>query len=185
MLADTLTCTDRSRLRPCLYHPHGHPAPDLPPLQRLSSPTGLRWPNQRAHLRVVFPGVSLFADLDSRRSLYRFLPCFLTARTARICAGRRPPGWAAVGYCGRPRLACLVPRVAPSARRGANSTVTWAMVAALTSVATQTRRSTRRSPNSFARRDAHIFHLSAPPGTVRAAWLLAEIADAAGPFPHA
>lgn len=190
VLADTLR-TDRSRLRPLL--------PDTPAtatLRRTCRPRKdlvahrVALANQlRAHLRVVFPGVvGLFADLDSPISLafLTFLPVS-TARTART--GCRSSAWPA----GWPPLATAAvlhdrltgaPRGATGDEGAANAHITRAMVAALTSVATQIKTLDAQIAEQLSlHADAHIFTSLPRSGTVRAARLLAEIGDCRARFP--
>lgn len=191
VLADTLR-TDRSRLRPLL--------PDTPAtatLRRTCRPRKdlvahrVALANQlRAHLRVVFPGVvGLFADLDSPISL-AFFDVFCpvsTARTART--GCRSSAWPA----GWPPLATAAvlhdrltgaPRGATGDEGAANAHITRAMVAALTSVATQIKTLDAQIAEQLSlHADAHIFTSLPRSGTVRAARLLAEIGDCRARFP--
>lgn len=169
VLADTLR-TDRSRLRPLL--------PDTPAtatLRRTCRPRKdlvahrVALANQlRAHLRVVFPGVvGLFADLDSPISLAFLTFCPVsTARTART--GCRSSAWPA----GWPPLATAAvlhdrltgaPRGATGDEGAANAHITRAMVAALTSVATQIKTLDAQIAEQLSlHADAHIF-TSLPP----------------------
>lgn len=191
VLADTLR-TDRSRLRPLL--------PDTPAtatLRRTCRPRKdlvahrVALANQlRAHLRVVFPGVvGLFADFDSPISL-AFFDVFCpvsTARTART--GCRSSAWPA----GWPPLATAAvlhdrltgaPRGATGDEGAANAHITRAMVAALTSVATQIKTLDAQIAEQLSlHADAHIFTSLPRSGTVRAARLLAEIGDCRARFP--
>ncbi len=190
VLADTLR-TDRSRLRPLL--------PDTPAtatLRRTCRPRKdlvahrVALANQlRAHLRVVFPGVvGLFADLDSPISLafLTFLPRF-DCQDART--GCRSSAWPA----GWPPLATAAvlhdrltgaPRGATGDEGAANAHITRAMVAALTSVATQIKTLDAQIAEQLSlHADAHIFTSLPRSGTVRAARLLAEIGDCRARFP--
>lgn len=190
VLADTLR-TDRSRLRPLL--------PDTPAtatLRRTCRPRKdlvahrVALANQlRAHLRVVFPGVvGLFADLDSPISLafLTFLPRFDCQDRADWLSVKRLAGWlAAAGYCGRaPRPAHRCPARATGDEGAANAHITRAMVAALTSVATQIKTLDAQIAEQLSlHADAHIFTSLPRSGTVRAARLLAEIGDCRARFP--
>ena len=192
VLADTLR-TDRSRLRPLL--------PDTPATATLRRTCRARkdliahrvaLANQlRAHLRIVFPGVvGLFADLDSQISL-AFLTRFDCQDRADWLSVKRLAAWlAAAAYCGRVDPAVLHGRLtgAPRGTTGdegaANAHVTRALVAAITSVATQIKTLDAQIAEQLApHADAHIFTSLPRSGTVRAARLLAEIGDCRARFP--
>ncbi len=182
VLADTLR-TDRSRLRPLL--------PDTAATATLRRTCRARkdlvghrvaLANQlRAHLRIVFPGVvGLFADLDSPISL-AFLPRFDCQDRADWLSVKRLAGWlAAAGYCGRVDPAVLhgrltgAPRGVTGEDGAANAHITRALLAALTSSATQIKALDAQIAEQLSlHADAHIFTSLPRSGTVRAARLLA------------
>ncbi|BCO36411.1 IS110 family transposase [Mycobacterium heckeshornense] len=192
VLADTLR-TDRSRLRPLL--------PDTAATATLRRTCRARkdrvghrvaLANQlRAHLRVVFPGVvGPFADIDSPISL-AFLTRLDCQNRANWLSVTRLAAWlAGAGYCGRVDPAVLYGRLtgAPHGATGdngaANAHLTRALVAALTSVAAQIKALDAQIAQQLAlHADAHIFTSLPRSGTVRAAWLLAEIGDCRARFP--
>ncbi|WP_230872236.1 IS110 family transposase, partial [Mycobacterium canetti] len=192
VLADTLR-TDRSRLRPLL--------PDTAATATLRRTCRARkdlvghrvaLANQlRAHLRIVFPGVvGLFADIDSPISL-AFLTRFDCQDRADWLSVKRLAAWlAAAGYCGRVDPAVLhgrltgAPRGVTGEDGAANAHITRALLAALTSIATQIKALDAQIAEQLAlHADAHIFTSLPRSGTVRAARLLAEIGDCRARFP--
>ena len=192
VLADTLR-TDRTRLRPLL--------PDTAATATLrrtcrarkdlvSHRVGLA--NQlRAHLHIVFPGVvGLFAEIDSPISR-AFLTRYDCQNRADWLSVKRLAAWlATAGYCGRVDPAVLhgrltgAPRGATGDDGAANAHITRALVAALSSVATQIRTLDAQIAEQLARHaDANIFTSLPRSGTVRAARLLGEIGDCRARFP--
>jgi transposase len=192
VLADTLR-TDRGRLRPL--------EPDSPATVTLRSAVRARRDlvahrvaacNQlRAHLQNCFPGaVGLFSELDSPVSL-AFLARFDCQDRADWLTARRAGAWLkSQGYCGRQTLEALhakldcAPRGASGDHGAAQAHVTRALLAVLTSLATQIRALEALIAEQLAlHADAHVFASLPRSGTVRAARLLAEIGDCRGRFP--
>jgi len=192
VLADTLR-TDRARLRPLI--------PDAPETTALRRACRARkdlvahrvaLANQlRAHLRNALPGaVGLFAEIDSAISL-AFLARFDTQDRADWLSPKRLAAWLrSAGYCGRADPAALHARLtaAPRGTTGetaaAGAHITRALLAVLTTLATQIKALTDQISRQLAdHADAPVFTSLPRSGQVRAARLLAEIGDCRAKFP--
>ena len=152
----------------------------------------------RAHLRNVYPGaVGLFADIDSPISL-AFLTRFDTQDRADWLSPKRLAAWlGSVGYCGRFDPTVLHARLtaAPRGATGDHGTaeahITRALLTVLHTLVSQIKAlsdqikalSDQIGEQLALHADAHIFTSLPRSGTVRAAWLLAEIGDCRGRFP--
>jgi transposase len=193
VLADVLR-TDRARLRPL--------APDSPATLALRAAVRARRDlvghriaacNQlRAHLNASFPaGTALFAELDSQVSL-AFLSRFGSQDAAGPLSEDGLAGWLATlprrGRTASPEQLLARLRAAPEGATGADGTaravVTSALVATLITLTAQVRvLEGEIAAQLAAHPDAHVFTSLPRTGTLRAAWLLAEIGDCRPRFP--
>ena len=193
VLADVLR-TDRSRLRPL--------APDMPATITLRAAVRARRDlvahriaacNQlRAHLAAAFPaGAGLFARLDSQISL-AFLARFGSQDAAGQLSVEDLAAWLHTlpyrGNAARPeqlhaRLHAA-PRGATGADGAARAAITGALVATLSTLASQVKAlEAEIAAQLTAHPDAHIFTSLPRAGTLRAARLLAETGDCRARFP--
>ena len=193
VLADVLR-TDRSRLRPL--------APDMPATITLRAAVRARRDlvahriaacNQlRAHLAATFPaGAGLFSALDSQISL-AFLARFGSQDAAGTLSEADLAAWLQTlphrGKAPRPEQLRARLQAAPSGATGADgaarAAITGALVATLTTLASQVKALEAEISAQLATHpDAHIFTCLPRAGTLRAARLLAETGDCRARFP--